>query len=89
MHAAKVLSTAGAAFAVILLASQTASAERVCHRVCDGGVCTERCVERGPTVEFRTEGRGHRRDEWREERRHRRGPGVEFRAPGVDIDVGH
>jgi len=69
------------------LLSQPASAERVCRQDCVGPVCRERCVERRDDI---TIGRSRRdRDVIIEERRERRGPGVEFRTrrPGVDIDV--
>ena len=87
MSAARVISVAATALAAVLFTPQLASAERVCHSVCNGGVCTERCVEREPSVEIRTEGRGHRHENWREERHDRR-PGLEFRAPGVGIEIG-
>jgi hypothetical protein len=54
-------------------------------------VCRERCIE--------TEGRANReyRDDLRDERRERREerreerrdrPGIEFRTPGVDVEIG-
>jgi hypothetical protein len=63
-----------AAGALMALAPQTASAERVCHRVYHDGGYVQRCVNRPSGVEIRTEGRGHRH--WQHE--HRRS-GVEFR----------
>jgi hypothetical protein len=68
---------------------QTASAERVCRQDCVGPVCQERCVEtegRGDRREGREERRDIRRD-GREERRER-GPGIELRVPGVDVEIG-
>jgi hypothetical protein len=80
---------AATALTAITLTAQTATAERVCNQVCDDGFCRQRCVER-PSVEIRTEGRRHR-EEWREERRerrHHREGDVEFRVPGVGVEIG-
>jgi hypothetical protein len=86
MRATKAIWISATAFAAIAFAPQMASAERVCHSVCDYGVCRERCVERpSASVEIRTEGRRHH--EYREYREERR-PGVEFRAPGVGVEFG-
>jgi hypothetical protein len=86
MRMATIISVTATTLAAVVLTPQWASAERVCHRVCDNGICRERCVDRAPGVEIRTEGRGHHhRHGWRE---HHRGPGFEFRAPGVDVDIG-
>jgi hypothetical protein len=72
------------------LVPQMASAERVCRQECAGPVCQERCVE--------TDGRAgregrerfeERREERREERfedRRDRGPGIELRVPGIEIE---
>ena len=87
MRAARIISIAATALAAVTIMPQLASAERVCRKVCDNGFCRERCVDRGPSVEIRTEGRGHRHEGWREER-HERRPGVEFRAPGVGVEIG-
>ena len=80
------LAVATVAVAAVASIPPTAvAAERVCRQDCVGPVCKERCVE--------TEGRGDRRERWegreerREERRERR-PGIELRAPRVDVEVG-
>ena len=70
--------------AVASIPQMTSAAERVCRETCVAGVCKERCVE--------TEGRGGRRFEGREredriEIRRERRPGIELRAPGVDVEV--
>jgi hypothetical protein len=86
------LSVAALAFAASALLTQTASAERVCRQDCAGPVCQERCVETDGRSE-RIEGRGERREERRDERRDERldvrpRPGIELRAPGVEVEVG-
>jgi hypothetical protein len=86
------LALATVAVAAASFIPQTASAQRVCRQECVGPVCQERCVE--------TEGRGDRREgregseerreirpEGREERRGR-GPGIELRVPGGEIEIG-
>ena len=67
---------AGIVAAVATLAlMQTASAERVCRSVCDGGACVQKCTERDDTVVIERERRPPP-------------PGVELRAPGVGIEIG-
>jgi hypothetical protein len=68
-----------------------AKAERVCRQECSGPVCQEKCVETTDRNRERItiEGRGERREENREDRREeRREPGVEFKAPGVGVEIG-
>ena len=76
--------------------TQPAAAERVCRQDCVGPVCTEKCVESGPSVRIErdrdsTVGRGGREREViieeRDRRRNNR-PGIELRAPGVDVEIG-
>lgn len=76
---------------------QPADAQRTCRQDCLGPLCSEQCTENPGAVVIerdrdRTDGRVIRRerdsDVVIEERRHRREPGVEFRAPGVEIEVG-
>ena len=87
MRTGKVFSITALSFAALMFTPQMASAERVCRTVCnDNGFCRERCVNREPSVEIRTEGRGHRQEGWREERRER--PGVELRVPGIGVEIG-
>jgi hypothetical protein len=59
-----------------LLVAQTASAERVCREVCDGGTCVQKCVE-------------HHDDDRVIIDRDRPRPGVELHAPGVGVEIGH
>ena len=67
-----------AAAAGMLVLTQTASAERVCREVCDGGTCVQKCVEHDDAVVIDRD----------------RGPppppppGVELRAPGVGVEIG-
>jgi hypothetical protein len=75
-----------AAATLWLVFSQAANAERVCREVCDGGTCVSRCVnhsEEDTIVRERDRDRDYDRRPYRE-----RGPGVEFRVPGVGIEVG-
>jgi hypothetical protein len=63
------------------LLSPPAQAERVCKQECSAGVCKEQCVEtkdrdRDVTIEHREE-------------RHEDKPGIELRAPGVGVEIGH
>lgn len=71
--AAAVLMTAGT------LIVTPASADRVCHRVCDDGFCRTRCVDRGDRLYLYDRDRD---DSW-----HRHRPGVGIRGPGFDVDV--
>ena len=75
------LTLIGIAAGVGMLAfAQTASAARVCHSVCDGGTCVQKCVEEGDRVIIDRD----RRPPPPAER-----PGLDIHAPGVNIDVGH
>lgn len=73
-----------------------ADAQRVCRQDCIGPVCTEKCTENSGAVIIErdrnsTDGRGYRdRDPGVviEERRRNREPGIELRAPGVDVEIG-
>ena len=78
------LAIAAVALGMTALAPSTASAERVCKQVCKGSVCKEECVESTVRERITTEGRDHRRDERREDR-----PGIELKAPGVGVEIGH
>jgi hypothetical protein len=55
--------------------SQAANAERICKDVCDSGTCVSHCVNNPNGDEMIIREPDH-------------GPGVEVRAPGVDVDVG-
>jgi hypothetical protein len=65
-----------AAAALWFVFSQAADAERICKDVCNNGICVSRCVNNRNGDEMTI-------------REHDRGPGVELRAPGNDVDVGH
>jgi hypothetical protein len=84
MRVGYIVSITALSLAALTLAPQIASAERVCTKTYHDGVMRERCVNREPVV--RTEGRGHRDNDWREERRER--SGVEVRVPGIEIELG-
>jgi hypothetical protein len=62
--------------AATLALAQTASAERVCRSVCDGGTCVQKCVEHDDHAIV-----DHDRAP------PPRGPGVDIHAPGVNVDV--
>jgi hypothetical protein len=62
----------------MLVLTQTASAERVCRELCDGGTCVQRCVEHDDTVVIDRD-RGPPRDR----------PGIDVQVPGVGIEIGH
>jgi hypothetical protein len=68
--------------AVWFALSHAANAERVCKQVCDSGTCVSRCVDSPDTGVIVHEHDDYYRD-------HRDGPGIDFHAPGVDVDVGH
>jgi hypothetical protein len=80
------LAIAGAIGTTAMLAP-TANAERVCKQECSAGVCKEQCVESTERDRIVIEGRGERREEKREER-HEDRPGIEFKAPGVGVEIG-
>jgi hypothetical protein len=63
-----------AAAALWFVFSQAADAERICKDVCNNGICVSRCVNNRNGDEMII-------------REHNRGPGVELRAPGADVDV--
>jgi hypothetical protein len=67
--------------AVWFVLSQAANAEQVCKQVCDNGTCVSRCVDNPDSTVIIHD---HDRDRDRDNR-----PGVDLRAPGVNIDVGH
>jgi hypothetical protein len=87
MRTVNTFAIAAAALAAAALIPQAASAERVCRENCVGPVCKERCIETEGRGDRRWEGREERREERFEIRRERR-PGVEFRAPGVEVEIG-
>ncbi len=64
------------------LLSPQAHADRVCKQECSAGVCKEQCVE------TRDRDRDRVTIEHREER-HEDKPGIELKAPGVGVEIGH
>ena len=62
--------------------SPQAHADRVCKQECSAGVCKEQCVE------TRDRDRDRVTIEHREER-HEDKPGIELKAPGVGVEIGH
>jgi len=79
---------AAATVAAATLLPQLASADTVCKQECRQNVCREVCVETTGRAD-RREDRIERREERREDRRdERRGPGLELRVPGVDVEIG-
>ena len=74
------LAIAATVIGAAVLLSPQAQADRVCKQECSGGVCKEQCVE--------TQDRDRVTTEHREER-HDDKPGIELRAPGIGVEVGH
>jgi hypothetical protein len=65
------------------------AAERVCRQECVGPVCEQRCVEtdgRGERLQERRDERLEERREERQEDRRDRGPAIELRVPGIEIE---
>ncbi len=69
-----------AAASGLLALTQMASAERVCREVCDGGACAQKCVEHHDDTVVIDRDRGPPRPAR---------PGVDLRAPGVGVEIGH
>ena len=74
------LAIAATVIGTAALLSPPAHADRVCKQECSAGVCKEQCVE--------TKDRDRVTIEHREER-HEDRPAVEFKAPGVGVEIGH
>ena len=73
----------GVAAVIGIFTLSPANAERVCKKVCDDGVCTEKCVQHDEEI---TIDRDRGADRIVRERQTR--PGVEFHVPGVGIELG-
>jgi hypothetical protein len=56
-----------------------ASADRVCHKVCNEGFCRTTCVQRNDRLYMHESDRDYY---------HHRRPGVELHGPGVGVDIG-
>jgi hypothetical protein len=67
---------ASVAAAAMFAMAQTASAERVCKEICDGGTCMQKCIEHDDPVVIDRDGPPPR-------------PGIGVHVPGVDVDIGH
>ena len=81
MRKITLMGTAAAILTTTMLLAAPASADRICRQVCDEGFCRTRCFDRGDSLYL------YDRDRDDHYYNHRR-PGVEFRAPGVGIDIG-
>ena len=86
MRTGNIVSIAALSLAALTLTPQIASAERVCTKTYHDGIMRERCVNREPRMEIRTEGRGHRDNDWRGEQHER--SGVRVGVPGVEVELG-
>ena len=76
------LAIAATVIGAAALSSPPAHADRVCKQECSAGVCKEQCVE--------TQDRDRDRVTIeRREERHEDKPAIEFKAPGVGVEVGH
>ena len=76
MRKITLMGAAAAALAAVTAFAGPANAERICRQVCDEGFCRSQCFENGARV-YRD------RDDYD---RHR-GPGIEFRGPGVGVEI--
>ena len=79
MRSITFMGTAAAVLTATTLLAVPANAERICRQVCDEGFCRSRCVERNDRLYM------YDRDRDYYHHHHR---GVEFRGPGVDVEVG-
>ena len=80
MRSIMFMGTAVAVLTATTLLAVPANAERICRQVCDEGFCRSRCIERGDRL--------YMYDRDRDYYYHHRRPGLEFRGPGFDVDVG-
>ncbi len=83
MRSITFMGTAAVALTATTLLSVPASAERICRQVCDEGFCRSRCIERGDRLYMYDRDRDYYHHYY-----HHRRPGVEFRGPGFNVDVG-
>ena len=79
MRSITLLGTAAMVLSATTLLAVPASADRVCHKVCNEGICRTTCVQRNDRL--------YMRDRDSDYYHHRR-PGVELRGPGVGVDIG-
>ena len=79
MRLITLMGTAAALLTATMLLAAPASADRICKKVCNEGVCKSTCVQRNDRL--------YMQDRDRDYYHHRR-PGVEFHAPGVGVDIG-
>jgi hypothetical protein len=79
MRSITLVGTAAAVLTSTTLLAVPASADRICHKVCHEGFCRSTCVDRGDRLYMQDRDRDYY---------HLHHGGVEFRAPGVGIDVG-
>jgi hypothetical protein len=79
MRSITFLGTTAAVLTATTLLAVPASAERVCHQVCDHGFCRSRCVERSDRLYMYDRDKDYYRDHHR---------GAEIHGPGFDVDVG-
>ena len=82
MRSITLMGTAAAVLTATTLLAVPASADRICHKECHEGFCRSQCIERGGDRD-----RLYMQDRDRDYYHHRHG-GVEFRGPGVGVDVG-
>jgi hypothetical protein len=73
MRKITLMATAATALTAVMAFAAPANADRICREVCDEGFCRTRCFDNGDRI--------YRYD------RDRR-PGIEFRGPGVGVEIG-
>jgi len=79
MRLITLMGTAAALLTATMLLAAPASADRICKKVCNEGVCKSTCVQRNDRL--------YMQDRDRDYYHHRR-PGVELHGPGVGVDIG-
>ena len=79
MRSLTLLGAAAVVLSATTLLAVPASADRVCHKVCNEGFCRTTCVQRNDRLYMHESDRDYY---------HHRRPGVELRGPGVGVDIG-
>jgi len=79
MRSITLMGTAAALLTATMLLAAPASADRICKKVCNEGVCKSTCVQRNDRL--------YMQDRDRDYYHHRR-HGIELRGPGVGVDIG-
>ena len=76
MRSITLLGTAAVVLSATTLLAVPASADRVCHKVCNEGICKTTCVQKNDRLYMQDRDRDYYRR-----------PGVELHGPGVGVDI--